>query len=60
MIDPAVLRAIRLKNSERAKRLTREEKMEQMWAHGSERRLNPYLTGQRKLVGFSARTTAPD
>ncbi|MEX2579861.1 MAG: hypothetical protein WD342_12455 [Verrucomicrobiales bacterium] len=48
-IDPAKLRELRLRNSARASRMTREQKMEQMWAHGSERRPNPYLNGQRNL-----------
>jgi hypothetical protein len=58
--DPAKMRALRLRLSERAKSLSPEEKMEQMWAHGSERRPNPYVTGQRKLVGYSARKPVRD
>jgi hypothetical protein len=52
-IDPNVLRKMRSENSRRAMRLSQEEKMEQMWNHGSERRLNPYIHGPRRLVGCS-------
>jgi len=32
-----------------------EQKLEQMWAHGSERRQNPFANGQMKLAGSSLR-----
>ncbi|MCB1093432.1 MAG: hypothetical protein KDL87_17975 [Verrucomicrobiae bacterium] len=59
-IDPETLRALRSKLSSRAKNLTPRQKLEQMWRHGSDRRLNPYLNGQRKLVGSSLPAKVPN